>query len=851
LLLLGACKAVESPVRVTTFTVNAAVPTLTTGPNPIAAASAEVLVGQTGGGGWSTYGRAAVPASSFGSSVPVAGTLGCGSSIACTVVVRVRLLDASGVPFDSADTPAFTLAGGDTRTASGFEFRPVHRLVFLDTAIVLPMGVGRTVAVAVLDNADRPLVGRPLTFTSSDPSIVTVNAAGQVVGVRGGRAVVTAARESRTARVAVTVNMLQQFSLSAAAPNVMRTLTVRVIPTLQVAPGVSQRVRYTSSDSSVAIVDSTGLVTGRAEGTVTISGAPDADPTQVRSVSITVDPYRAASQYRYVNVMVRPEPSFSINGAWALQGNNVIVAGCGGIARWNGATWRYETNIGPCANAVTGTGDNNVYVLGPQSWRYNGTAWARESYTPPREILGAVTVENVIYAVGRDGMIVRNVNGTWSTMNSGVTGTLRAIDGVSGSTLWAVGDGGVVLRYDGMAWQTVLPAGGLYSECTAVHVRAANDVMLACNERGWGGNIQRWDGKTFERMEGPSRDLMNTIVEGAGQVYAAGWNNVVWRLEGSRWVSDAERVNDTGFRAGFVDAGGAMLFGGDGLVARRTASGWTVTHGSSGYWATWAGGPDLIMAAGGRGMVDLWDGSTWRNIRPFGAGQGIRALWGTGRNAVWAVGGNGAAVLYNGATWQDYPMPTTAVVSGVWGTTRDSVWAVTQAGEIFFWNGARWALTFRTGRTLNAIHGRDARNILAVGEDGRIWKFDGRAWTREESGTDQSLRAVFMGPTRAFVAAPTQLLDRRDGEWHVSAPFAGHNYQWITGSGDRDVYAGGCGNTTIRRFDGTQWLAEVPTNVTTCSNGGTVVPGGGLFIGGGGRDFISGTGPNGVRPGQP
>jgi hypothetical protein len=403
LLLLGACKAVESPVRVTTFTVNAAVPTLTTGPNPIAAASAEVLVGQTGGGGWSTYGRAAVPASSFGSSVPVAGTLGCGSSIACTVVVRVRLLDASGVPFDSADTPAFTLAGGDTRTASGFEFRAVQRLVFLDTAIVLPMGVGRTMAVAVLDNADRPLVGRPLTFTSSDPSIVTVNAAGQVVGVRGGRAVVTAARESRTARVAVTVNMLQQFSLSAAAPNVMRTLTVRVIPTLQVAPGVSQRVRYTSSDSSVAIVDSTGLVTGRAEGTVTISAAPDADPTQVRSVSITVDPYRAASQYRYVNVMVRPEPSFSINGAWALQGNNVIVAGCGGIARWNGATWRYETNIGPCANAVTGTGDNNVYVLGPQSWRYNGTAWARESYTPPREILGAVTVENVIYAVGRDG----------------------------------------------------------------------------------------------------------------------------------------------------------------------------------------------------------------------------------------------------------------------------------------------------------------------------------------------------------------------------------------------------------------------------------------------------------------
>jgi hypothetical protein len=195
------------------------------------------------------------------------------------------------------------------------------------------------------------------------------------------------------------------------------------------------------------------------------------------------------------------------------------------------------------------------------------------------------------------------------------------------------------------------------------------------------------------------------------------------------------------------------------------------------------------------------------------------------------------------------PVPTTAWINGVWGVKRDSVWAVTSNGEIMFYDGAQWALKFRTGRNLMGIHGRDVRNIVAVGDEGRVWRFDGRTWQREESNTDVQLRTVYVGPTRTFAISHERLFEYRNGEWRDPVTFAGQGFWWITGTGDADVYAGGCGSLT-RRFDGNAWATEVPTNLSTCTFSGAVLPGGGLVIGGVNRDIISGTGPAGNTPGR-
>lgn len=49
---------------------------------------------------------------------------------------------------------------------------------------------------------------------------------------------------------------------------------------------------------------------------------------------------------------------------------------------------------------------------------------------------------------------------TWAAQTSGTTNTLNGIWGQNASTIWAVGNAGTILKWDGTAWtaQTGVPA---------------------------------------------------------------------------------------------------------------------------------------------------------------------------------------------------------------------------------------------------------------------------------------------------------------------------------------------------------------------------------------------------------
>lgn len=849
-LLFGGCQAAEAPVRSTDATLTVSVPDFRAGSPRVDVTAAEVVVGQSRGGGFQSFGQVPVTAAQFGQRVAVPVKLACGTVSGCTVLARLRLLGNGGAPFDSADSESFALTGGATREVGGFTLRAVRRLAAADTLLVAPLNGTGQLTVTAFDDADRPLQRRVLTWSSLDPTVAAVDSLGRVTGLRPGRTAVVATAGAARATVAVAVNAVQAFTLSASATRVIATLTVRLTPSITVGPGVSQRVRYRSSDTAVAVVSDNGTVQTRRNGTVIITGIAEADTLQQRTVSITVDPFRAATSYAGVQVLSRGDIPGNLIGLWGERFDNLVGVGCGVFARWNGTSWRVEQTPGYCALGAAGTADNNVVAVGTQIWRFNGTAWARETVAFTGELQSAAAVDGVIYAVGQHGQILRRSDAGWSPMPSPTTRTLRTVHGITGNNIWAVGDGGVMLRYNGTTWQVQNAPDGQFFDCRTVHVRGPSDVLASCNERGWGWSIQRWNGSSWIRMDTPQREFITDIAEGNGRLWAVGSQRTIYRQEGDGWVQDAERLGDVNVQAIYADARGVLAVGNEGLSMQRTTSGWTIRSGYPLYEAMWAGGPDLIVAGGTRGAIDVFDGTRWSASRPIGEQHSIRAVWGAARDAIFAVGPFATMLRYNGLQWQQMNVPTTAWIHGVWGVSRDSVWAVTSSGEIMFYNGSQWALTFRTGGQLLDIHGRDARNIVAVGDGGRIWRFDGRSWQREESNTDVQLRAVFVGPTRTFAASGSQLFEYRGGEWLAPVTVPGSNFTWLAGTGDADVYAGGCGAQT-RRFDGSTWTAEVPTTLTQCTFSGAVLPGGGLVIGGALRDVISGTGPNGVTPGVP
>jgi uncharacterized protein YjdB len=838
----------------TGLTVNVGLPALSaTGPEGIVASGAEIVVGQTrAGGSFASFGRAAVAASSFGQRVPVATRLDCGSPISCTVSVRLRL-SATGAtaPFDSADIGAFTMANGQAPEVSGFVFRRTSRVQVLDSVLTPSVGQVQTMRVRLLDAAGAALAGRIVTYSSSDASVATVDTGGRVTGVRPGRAVVTASRDGQTGTASVAVNAVASFTLTASATRVTATVPVRLTATLSVPAGTNRRVLYRSSDTAVATVDTGGVVTTRREGTVALTAIADVDTTQRRTVTITIDPYRAATSWRYQIAAERAPFADHIGGLWGQRSDSVFAVTCNGgfVRRWDGTAWQAVTQLNFCARHIAGTSSRNIVVVGNgQIWRYDGTAWARENVTFPGNLEWASAAELSVFAVGTGGLIMRRDPSGWTTMPSGTTRDIRTVSAWSSTEAWAAGDGRTVLRLVNGAWQQATGLPSSLTDCAGVYMRGPRDVFVSCFENSYGWAIYRWDGSGWTRMDNTVyRQRQWSFFPVEGTLFAVGEEGMVMRLDGETWRIDAPQVGESRMTGGFGDRNGAVVVGWHGVSYARRAGRWELVSHIPSYRGLWGDGSGNLIGVGVQGAIDRFDGTRWSVMRP-GGGQGLLSVWGASSNTIFASGFNGTLLRFDGGNWQTLPSPTTAGIPSVWGARADSVWAVTYNGEILFYNGSSWQLQFRTGRALRSIHGLDARSVWAVGDEGRIWKFDGRFWTREESSSEASLAGVLAVGDRVFAAGGTELLERRDGAWRTTGSFAGQNYFWLAGTNPRDIYAGGCG-ATVRRFDGTAWNTE--TNVSTCTASAFAPPGGGVVIGGFFRDLVIGTSPNGASPGSP
>ena len=85
-----------------------------------------------------------------------------------------------------------------------------------------------------------------------------------------------------------------------------------------------------------------------------------------------------------------------------------------------------------------------------------GSGWVTQTVVGTTELRGVWGVAGHIWAVGSGGTILKSTgNGNWAAETSGTPNELRAIFGTSATDVWVVGDG-VVLHFDGNSWS---PAG--------------------------------------------------------------------------------------------------------------------------------------------------------------------------------------------------------------------------------------------------------------------------------------------------------------------------------------------------------------------------------------------------------
>lgn len=121
-----------------------------------------------------------------------------------------------------------------------------------------------------------------ITWSTSDEDVATVSRNGTVRGVGEGTATITAATEDASATCTVTVSAVT-VTISPETASVERGETVQ----LSATASDDGTITWSSSDTSIATVSSTGLVTGVAEGTATITARRGSAGSDTCTVTVT------------------------------------------------------------------------------------------------------------------------------------------------------------------------------------------------------------------------------------------------------------------------------------------------------------------------------------------------------------------------------------------------------------------------------------------------------------------------------------------------------------------------------------------------------------------------------------
>src|SRR2546425_621271 len=159
--------------------------------------------------------------------------------------------------------------------------------------------VGQTVQLTATprDANGNPLTGRAISWSSSNNNIATVNGSGLVTGVTAGSVTITATSEGQSGTASITVAGAPVASVTVTPPSasVPAGQTVQLTATLKDANGnvlTGRTVTWASNNTTVATVNSNGLVTTKVAGSATITATSEG---QSGTAAITVTPVPVAS----------------------------------------------------------------------------------------------------------------------------------------------------------------------------------------------------------------------------------------------------------------------------------------------------------------------------------------------------------------------------------------------------------------------------------------------------------------------------------------------------------------------------------------------------------------------------
>jgi hypothetical protein len=403
---------------------------------------------------------------------------------------------------------------------------------------------------------------------------------------------------------------------------------------------------------------------------------------------------------------------------------------------------------------------------------------------------------------------------------------LRGVWAFAPDNAWAVGEGGLLVHWDGGAWSRV--------ELDVERELVLHDVWAASPERlfvaAHDGSILSFDPRATpiseitraEPNEMPKRSLWGS---GANDIYALApgvdygggqkYDAVLFHFDGSAWAE----IEPGPLASAAVVCGSAAddvyVLGDFGQVARFDGQSWHKQQSPTSDWLfrdAWADANGLLAVAGADRLVErageAWTvGASTRGLPTdvAGEGAGLTAVTRFADGEIWAGSDGGSLLVWKHERWSATVLREGHAILDV-ATAGERLFAVGEAGTaLVVERGEPWTVPVGTRRhSAHAITGLGEH--VWVADEFNLWAFDGEHWTTHE----------VMPMTRAlWPVSPTEVhligefgYRRFDGQTMHPAelPHSQFHGEDVWASGSDDVWL--AAREHLMHFDGQGWQAE-------------------------------------------
>ena len=164
------------------------------------------------------------------------------------------------------------------------------------------------------------------------------------------------------------------------------------------------------------------------------------------------------SVFRYTGAWQQATFARAMFAVWGASANDVFAVGqAGETQHFNGSMWSPQSNTASSLYALAGTSGTNVYASGSGIVQHYDGSWQTATTTSDLyygvwadQDLGIVVGTDTVHAV-----IAMQAGAVWNRQIIASTFQLRSVWGTTAADVFAVGDGGTIMHFDGAMWTPV------------------------------------------------------------------------------------------------------------------------------------------------------------------------------------------------------------------------------------------------------------------------------------------------------------------------------------------------------------------------------------------------------------